>query len=235
VKAASQPAPYACPACGRRCEYRLGKTGRFLSCTGFAEKVEVKQPPTKAGKKRKPKFEPACSYAAPVNRQGRPLLPEKVDIKCPVDGAPMILRSGRFGDFLTSINRETQFVLNIDRKGGIKFPSPPPFVTELPCPKCAAPMNLRTGKRGPWLGCSKFPKCRGRESWAKIDPGLQKTLEAALAAHDSAQPKFQITALDGTPLKEGTPVAALLVPGEEAQLKLHPDYERERKSLGATA
>jgi DNA topoisomerase-1 len=235
VKAASEPAPYACPVCGRRCEYRLGKTGRFLSCTGFAQKVEVKQPPTKSGKKRKPKFEPACSYAAPVNRQGRPLLPEKVDIKCPVDGAPMILRTGRFGDFLTSINRETQFVLNIDRKGGIKFPSPPPFVTDLPCPKCAAPMNLRTGKRGPWLGCSKFPKCRGRESWAKIDPGLQKTLEAALAAHDSAQPKFQITALDGTPLKEGTPVAALLIPGEEAQLKLHPDYERERKSLGATA
>jgi DNA topoisomerase-1 len=96
-------------------------------------------------------------------------------------------------------------------------------------------MNLRTGKRGPWLGCSKFPKCRGRESWAKIDPKLLKTLEAALAAHDSAQPKFQITALDGTPLKEGTPVAALLIPGEEAQLKLHPDHERERKTLGATA
>ena len=235
VKAASQPSPYACPLCGRRCEYRLGKTGRFLSCTGFGVKVEVKQPPTKTGKKRKPKLEPACSYAAPVNRQGRPLLPEKVDIKCPVDGAPMILRTGRFGDFLTSVNRETQFVLNIDRKGGIKFPSPPPFVTELPCPKCAAPMNLRTGKRGPWLGCSKFPKCRGRESWAKIDPKEQKRLEAALAAHDSTQPRFEITALDGTPLKEGTPVAALLIPGEEAQLKLHPDYEREKRAMAASA
>ena len=50
-----------------------------------AEKVEVKQPPTKTGKPRKPKFEPACSYAAPVNRQGKPMLPEKVDIKCPVE------------------------------------------------------------------------------------------------------------------------------------------------------
>ncbi|MFM1830625.1 MAG: topoisomerase 1 [Planctomycetota bacterium] len=228
VKAASTPSPYACPVCGRRCEYRLGKTGRFLSCTGFAEKVEVQQPPTKSGKKRKPKFEPACSYAAPVNRQGRPLLPEKVDIKCPVDGAPMILRTGRFGDFLTSIHRETQFVLNIDRKGGIKFPSPPPFVTDLPCPKCGASMNLRSGKRGPWLGCSKFPKCRGRESWARIEPGRQQELEKALAMHEAAQPTFEITSLDGTPLQEGTPVAALLIPGEEAELKLHPDYERER-------
>ena len=233
VKGETELAPYACPVCGRRCEYRLGKAGRFLSCSGFAEKVEVKQPPTKSGKPRKPKFEPACSYAAPVNRQGKPLLPEKVDIKCPVDGAPMILRSGRFGDFLTSVNRETEFVLNIDKKGGIKFPSPKPYLTDLPCPKCGTMMNLRTGKRGPWLGCSGFPKCRGRESWAKIPVERQQALEKALAMHDANQPKFEITALDGTPLKEGTPVAALVIPGEEAQLKFHTDWEREQRAKGA--
>jgi DNA topoisomerase-1 len=96
-------------------------------------------------------------------------------------------------------------------------------------------MNLRTGKRGPWLGCSKFPKCRGRESWAKIDAAVQKKLETSLAVHDSQQPRFEITALDGTPLKEGTPVAALIIPGEEAKLKLHADYEREQRAMGATA
>jgi len=234
VKAEGTPSPYACPLCGRRCEYRLGKVGKFLSCSGFREQVEVKQPPTKTGKARKPKLEPACSYAAPVNRAGKPLLPEKVDIRCPVDGAPMILRTGRFGDFLTSINRETEFVLNIDRKGGIKFPSPKPYLTDLPCPKCGTMMNLRTGKRGPWLGCSGFPKCRGRESWAKIPVERQKELEKALAIHEANQPRFEITALDGTPLKEGTPVAALVIPGEEAALKFHADWEREQRAKGAT-
>ena len=232
VKGEMELAPYACPICGRRCEYRLGKTGKFLSCSGFAEKVEVKQPPTKSGKARKPKFEPACNYAAPINRQGKPMLPEKVDIKCPVDGAPMILRTGRFGDFLTSINRETDFILNVDRKGGIKFPSPKPYLTDLPCPKCGTMMNLRTGKRGPWLGCSAFPKCRGRESWAKIPVERQQELEKALGLHEANQPKFEITALDGTPLKEGTPVAALVIPGEEAKLKFHPDWEREQRATG---
>jgi DNA topoisomerase-1 len=234
VKGEMELAPYACPICSRRCEYRLGKTGKFLSCSGFAEKVEVKQPPTKSGKARKPKFEPACNYAAPINRQGKPMLPEKVDIKCPVDGAPMILRTGRFGDFLTSINRETDFILNVDRKGGIKFPSPKPCLTDLPCPKCGTMMNLRTGKRGPWLGCSAFPKCRGRESWAKIPVERQQELEKALGLHEANQPKFEITALDGTPLKEGTPVAALVIPGEEAKLKFHPDWEREQRAMGAT-
>ena len=233
VKAEGTPSPYACPLCGRRCEYRLGKVGKFLSCSGFREEVEVPQPPTKSGKPRKPKFGPACSYAAPVNRQGKPLLPEKVDIRCPVDGAPMILRNGRFGDFLTSINRETQFVLNLDRKGGVKFPAPKPFLTDLPCPKCGTMMNLRTGKRGPWLGCSAFPKCRGRESWAKIPVEKQQELEKALAIHEANQPKFEICALDGTPLKEGTPVAALVIPGEEAVLKFHPDWEREQRAKGA--
>jgi hypothetical protein len=62
----------------------------------------------------------------------------------------------------------------------------------------------------------------------------QQELEKALGLHEANQPKFEITALDGTPLKEGTPVAALLVPGEEAQLTIHPDAERERRALGAT-
>ncbi|MFO0963117.1 MAG: DNA topoisomerase [Phycisphaerales bacterium] len=227
VKAETEPAPYACPKCGRRTEYRLGKTGRFLSCSGFNIKVKVP-----GAKGKKPKEEPACSYAAPVNRQGHPLLPERVDLRCPVDGAPMVLRTGRFGEFLTSENRETEFVLNLDRKRGIKFPSPPPLVTELPCPKCGSPMNLRNGKRGPWLGCSAFPKCRGRESWAKIDEKLRAKLEAALRDHESKQQVFTITSLDGTPVAEGTPIDALVIPGGEARLEIHPDAQREIAAAG---
>jgi len=248
VKSVTDPAPYACPICGRRCEYRLGKTGKFLSCSGYNEKVPAAQPPAKVSAKpasqskrkttakpRKPKMVPACSYAAPVNRQLKPMLPEKVDIKCPVDGAPMILRTGRFGDFLTSVNRETDFILNIDKKGGIKFPSPPALLTDLPCPQCGTLMNLRSGKRGPWLGCSSFPKCRGRESWVKIAAEKQQQLEKSLAMHAGHQPIFAITALDDTPLKEGTPVVTLIIPGEEAKLKLHAEYEREQRTMRASA
>ena len=237
VKAAGEPSPYACPLCGRRCEYRLGKVGRFLSCSGFREQVPVPVAPPKAGTKaksratkpKKPKMQPACSYAAPVNRHGKPLLPEKVDLRCPADGAAMVLRTGRFGDFLTSENRDTDFILNIDRKGGIKFPSPPPLVTELPCPKCSAPMNLRSGKRGPWLGCSKFPKCRGRESWAKIPDAVRNALEKALLEHEAKQETFSITTLKGEPVKEGTPIASLVIPGEEAKLPIHPEWESEQR------
>jgi DNA topoisomerase-1 len=29
------------------------------------------------------------------------------------------------------------------------------------CPECGAPMKLRGSRRGYFLGCSKYPKCRG--------------------------------------------------------------------------
>ena len=35
------------------------------------------------------------------------------------------------------------------------------MVTDYLCPECGAPMYLRQGKSGDFLGCSKFPKCRG--------------------------------------------------------------------------
>ena len=40
----------------------------------------------------------------------------------------------------------------------------------IPCEKCGSPMNLRRGKRGLWLGCSTFPKCKSRLAWSKVTP-----------------------------------------------------------------
>ena len=35
------------------------------------------------------------------------------------------------------------------------------------CPKCGLPMVQRAGPRGPFLGCSSFPKCSGTRSLPK--------------------------------------------------------------------
>ena len=203
AKSIKEPAPYACPKCGAITCYQFGKNGYFLSCTAY----------------------PDCDYAAPIDRARRPLLPEMVDIKCPEDGAQMILRTGRFGKFLASPNYpDTKFVLNLDKKECLKFPAAPPLVTDLQCSKCESkPLNLRDGKRGPWLGCSGFPKCRGRESFAKLEPKLQEQLEKDLAEHLKAHPMPVIARMDGTPIEEGTPIADLVVPGLIADLPIHPD------------
>ncbi|MFN7021031.1 MAG: topoisomerase DNA-binding C4 zinc finger domain-containing protein, partial [Phycisphaerales bacterium] len=93
-------------------------------------------------------------------------------------------------------------ILNIDAKGFVVAPSQPPLLTDLPCPKCGSPMNLRNGIRGPWLGCSKFPKCRGRGKYAEVPEAKRQELEAALAAHDKANPVPIVRTLDGRPLTD---------------------------------
>jgi DNA topoisomerase-1 len=38
---------------------------------------------------------------------------------------------------------------------------PPAAQTDIACPKCGAPMVQRQGPRGAFLGCSRFPACKG--------------------------------------------------------------------------
>jgi DNA topoisomerase I len=241
-KAKGDPSPYACPECGRQLEYRLGRSGRFLSCSGFNEKIIEKPAPPKTtakGKKRKPakpKEVPACSFAMPVGRDGKPRLPEQIDLLSPA-GVPMVKRTGRFGDFLVEDKprppkpkgrkaadvpaEPPSFILNLDKKANLKFPSPPPLVTDIACPKCGELMNLREGKRGPWLGCRAFPKCRGREAFGKLDEKKQKDLKTQLDALLAGQTKLALTRRDGvTPVAEGTPLASLAIEGGVAELAL---------------
>ncbi len=214
AKAETQPAIYKCPKDGSRTEYRFGRNGRFLSCTAY----------------------PECDYSAPIDRKGRPLLPELVDVTCPEDGSAMELRNGRFGPFLASVDYpKTTYVINLDKKGGLKYPVPPPLLTDLPCPKCDKPLNLRRGKRGPWLGCSTFPKCRGRQAWSSLEEDKQATLERELVKHEAANPVPQITHRDGSPLAEGTPVVSLVIPGGVAELQLHPEAVAEIAKAEAAA
>lgn len=190
AKAETTPAPkeYRCAVCQSDLVYRFGKNGRFLSCSDY----------------------PNCTYACPVDREGKPRPAEHVNVACHKCGGAMIKRNGRFGPFLGCARYNDEKhpqgpcdgILNLDAKGFVTAPSQPPLLTDLPCSKCQSPMNLRDGIRGPWLGCSKFPKCRGRGKWTDVPEPQQKLLEAQLAAHAKAHPIPIIRTLDGKPLTD---------------------------------
>jgi DNA topoisomerase-1 len=70
-----------CPECGKTLFIKLGKYGKFLSCSGF----------------------PDCKYAKPIN--DNPELPQEDFGKCDVCGeGDLILKQGRFGKFLACNN-----------------------------------------------------------------------------------------------------------------------------------
>jgi DNA topoisomerase-1 len=179
AKAETEPAPHICPQCGSATVYRFGKKGRFLSCAKY----------------------PKCRFAAPIDAEGSPVEPTKTDIACPKCQSPMILRKGRFGDFLSCTKYpECGGILNVDSKGFVTPPKVPPVLTDIPCPKCDTPLNLRRGARGPWLSCSAFPKCRGRLGWSSLEEKVKAKWEKTLRDHEKAHPEPVIRKIDGAPV-----------------------------------
>ncbi len=176
AKAETSPSDYKCEDCGKEMVYRFSKNGRYLACTGY----------------------PDCKTTYPVDKEGKKAEKTFVDIACPKCGKEMQLRKGRFGPFLScSTYPDCNGIVNLDRKGFVKQPSAPPLQIDLPCPKCESPLNMRRSKRGPWLSCSKYPKCRGRQGFKSLEPEKQKELELQLLNHEKENPQPVIKTLGG--------------------------------------
>jgi len=82
----------------------------------------------------------------------------------------MILRKGRFGTFLgCSDYPECKTTQQMDKEGNPLPPKAPPKPSGVRCYKCEGDLVIRESKRGPFLGCGRFPKCRTIISMKQID------------------------------------------------------------------
>jgi len=140
-----------------------------------------------------------CDYATPIDKEGRPLEAEYTDIACPECGARTTKRNGRYGPFLGCEHYPScKGIVKLDpKKGTVVHPKTPPMTTDIPCPKCEALLYLRDSKRGLWLSCSTFPKCRGRQGFNKIDEEKQNELEKQWAEHKAQNPVEPIKTVHG--------------------------------------
>jgi DNA topoisomerase-1 len=143
---------HKCEKCGKPMILRQGARGAFLGCTGY----------------------PKCRNALPVDDQGRPVPPVKVEVTCSKCGGAMAVRRGRRGPFLGCTNypkcRGTAPVPD-DLKEKLAeqaTPAAPAASTDLKsiaveatCEQCGGPMLVRRSRRGFFLGCAKYPACKG--------------------------------------------------------------------------
>ena len=157
---------HVCEKCGKPMALRQGARGGFLGCTGY----------------------PKCRNTMPVDDAGKPVVPVKVEVKCEKCGGPMGVKQGRRGAFLGCLNypkcRSTAPIPDdLKEQLGDALTAPaasagPDLKTIVPeetCEDCGAPMTVRKGRRGYFLGCSKYPKCKGTK-----EPGTA-TLEKIAA------------------------------------------------------
>jgi DNA topoisomerase-1 len=149
AKAETTPSEYTCPDCGRPLVYKFGKSGRFLSCSGY----------------------PECKFASPVDKEGRMVQDEVSEHQCPNCGKPMVIKKGRFGTFLGCSDYPTcKTTLRLDKEGNPLPPREKPESTGVKCHKCKqGELVIRTSKRGPFLGCNRFPRCRTIVSMKALD------------------------------------------------------------------
>jgi len=95
------------------------------------------------------------------------ILPDQASTEvCDKCGAPMVIKTGRYGPFLAcSAFPKCRNIKSLKEKKASK-PLPEKFqylLTEYAdhvCDKCGAAMAVKVGRYGPFLACSAFPKCR---------------------------------------------------------------------------
>ncbi|MCS6776270.1 MAG: type I DNA topoisomerase [Chloroherpetonaceae bacterium] len=123
-------------------------------------------------------YGPFAQSVATAKTAMEKLRPEPVETEyhCP-RGKVMLLRQGRYGPFLgCSAYPECKKIIKLDAEGkpaeGPDFPcgldnsapadpATPPNATEYVCPEGrGGVMVLRQSRLGPFLGCSKYPRCR---------------------------------------------------------------------------
>ncbi len=128
-----------CPKCGRPVIIKLGRFGRFYSCTGF-----------KKTKKGDPQPPGACDYAEPLEGQQEPQLEIIEGEMCPDCGKPLARRRGRFGPFIGCTGYpDCKYVKKTVQKTGVV------------CPECGKGELVRRRGRGrsTFFGCERYPEC----------------------------------------------------------------------------
>lgn len=91
---------------------------------------------------------------------------------CPQCGSELLLRSGRFGEFIACSGFPKCKYTEQTEENQKENPATPDEVSEEVCDKCGSAMVVKNGKNGKFLACSAYPKCKNTKTLAE-----QKTSE----------------------------------------------------------
>ena len=131
---------HACEKCGSPMVIKWGRHGEFLACSRYPECKSTRE------------FKRTEGGEIEVAEQ------RVTDEKCEKCGSPMLVKRGRFGEFL-ACSRYPECKTTKSISIGVN------------CPECGGELVARRSGRGKtFYGCSKYPKCRFA-LWNKPVPG----------------------------------------------------------------
>jgi DNA topoisomerase-1 len=130
-----------CEKCGSTMVIKWGKFGRFLACSSYPECRNTREIPK------------MCS----LDEQDASK-PE--EIQCEKCGRPMVLKRGRFGEFMACSGypecRNTKRIVKSAENLTVKEDIP----LEEKCPLCGKKLAIKHGRYGEYTACSDYPNCK---------------------------------------------------------------------------
>ncbi len=139
IKRMEKPTGLNCEKCGKPLVIKWGKHGSFIACTGY----------------------PECTYTRELTVD----LPDvdKVDLSeqgdeeyCENCGRPMVLKKGRFGNFLACTGYPD--CKTTKQIGGPQKKADQPLDEK--CPQCGNNLVMKHGRYGEFTACSNYPNCK---------------------------------------------------------------------------
>ena len=142
VKAQEIPTEEVCDKCGSKMVIKWGRFGRFLACSSYPECRNT----------REIRNYELSGSTDPDGFEGA---------TCEKCGKPMILKKGRFGQFLACSGypdcKTTRRILR-GKDGSVA--SKADVALEEKCPQCGNYLVLKHGRFGEFTACSNYPNCK---------------------------------------------------------------------------
>ena len=145
--------PILCPNCQAPMLKRRSRFGVFLGCSGY----------------------PECKTTMSVGRDGKPIKLPDIKHDCEKCGKTMQVKASGKSFYLTCSTKGCKNTKPIDKDG--KVVDLPDLEDEV-CDKCGAEMVLRVSRRGPFIACSAYPKCRNTKPLPKAEDKAEDKEEA---------------------------------------------------------
>ena len=106
----------------------------------------------------------------------------ETNILCGNCGAPMIIKWGKGGEFLSCSKYpdcKNAEAFQYDKEGKIVIVqrTAPKIREDLPCDKCGSPMVIKQSRRGEFLACSGYPDCKNAKAFEYDTDGNVKVIE----------------------------------------------------------
>jgi DNA topoisomerase-1 len=148
IKRMEKPTDQKCERCGAPLVLKWGKHGSFFACSTYDKKDPA-----------------SCTFTKenPINLtdlDGAEMQETQSDEEfCENCGRPMVLKRGRFGQFMACTGYpDCKTTRRLDQ--GKKIPDVP---LEEKCPQCGRNLVLRHGRYGEFVSCTGYPECK----WVK--------------------------------------------------------------------